>query len=243
MVLVERWPASSTAWLYAQCRAASTLLLHGSAVGVGGSLPDTLDMRVQRGKMKNLKGIDFNKGIYRIPRNPISKLTVEAAKTKKGGWGRNVLASWGVPYPPPKGWRQAIQTYGVPLFDFAPKLAAETPIRERPKTTAFVSAISVSEKTNFYKSWEWRTLRMEVIKESDGRCQCCGAGRGDTSMSGEPVRLCVDHIKPISKHWKLRLVKSNLQVLCDECNQGKGAWDETDWRVTDAVHEQLRYTV
>lgn len=85
-------------------------------------------------------------------------------------------------------------------------------------------------KAAFYLSWEWRTLRMEALKEHGARCQCCGAKPTDTDMAGKPVKICVDHIKPISKFWNLRLDKKNLQILCDECNQGKGAWDETDWR-------------
>lgn len=89
-------------------------------------------------------------------------------------------------------------------------------------------------KDNFYRSWEWRTLRMEVLREFGAACQCCGAKRGDLAMDGQPVRICVDHIKPLAKHWELRLERSNLQVLCDECNQGKGAWDETDYRAVEA---------
>ncbi|REE72175.1 hypothetical protein C8E05_1563 [Rhodococcus wratislaviensis] len=33
---------------------------------------------------------------------------IEAAKTPKGGWTRDQLARWGVPWPPPKGWRQQL---------------------------------------------------------------------------------------------------------------------------------------
>lgn len=35
------------------------------------------------------------------------KLTREQiynARSKRGGWSRETLASWGVPWPPPKGW-------------------------------------------------------------------------------------------------------------------------------------------
>ena len=45
----------------------------------------------------------------------------------------------------------------------------------------------------------------------------------------------VDHIKPRKKYPELALDKSNLQVLCEECNHGKGNWDETDWRPENAV--------
>lgn len=102
--------------------------------------------------------------------------------------------------------------------------------RAAPKAIAGRHAPSKDLKDQFYYSWEWRTLRMEVLKASGRRCQCCGATPADTGTDGKKVRLVVDHIKPLSKFWSLRLERSNLQVLCDECNQGKGAWDETDWR-------------
>lgn len=98
-------------------------------------------------------------------------------------------------------------------------------------------APSVATKDDFYKSWEWRTLRMEVLKEHGRACQCCGAEPGMKDASGDPVRICVDHIKPLSKFWELRLDRKNLQVLCDECNQGKGAWDKTDFRKPEAPDE------
>lgn len=98
-------------------------------------------------------------------------------------------------------------------------------------------APSVSTKDQFYKSWEWRTLRMEVLKEHGRACQCCGAEPGMKESSGDPVRICVDHIKPLSKFWHLRLDRTNLQVLCDECNQGKGAWDQTDFRKPEVPDE------
>ena len=33
---------------------------------------------------------------------------IEAAKTPAGGWTKAQLAAWGVPWPPPKGWKQAL---------------------------------------------------------------------------------------------------------------------------------------
>lgn len=93
------------------------------------------------------------------------------------------------------------------------------------------------KKDEFYGSWEWRTLRMEVLKEHGRRCMCCGAAPGMETVGGKPIRICVDHIQPLSKRWDLRLVRSNLQVLCDECNQGKGAWDESDYRPDEFPEE------
>jgi hypothetical protein len=53
---------------------------------------------------------------------------------------------------------------------------------------------------------------------------CCGVS------SKEGAIICVDHIKPRNTHPELALNPDNLQVLCDVCNQGKGAWSTTDFR-------------
>ena len=90
-------------------------------------------------------------------------------------------------------------------------------------------------KENFYASWQWKELRFQVLKLNGRACQCCGATAGTRDAAGKPVKIVVDHIKPISKFWELRLQRTNLQVLCDECNMGKGAWDETDFRALDKV--------
>lgn len=33
---------------------------------------------------------------------------IEAGKTPAGGFTRKQLAAWGVPWPPPKGWRKKL---------------------------------------------------------------------------------------------------------------------------------------
>ncbi|MFD5505387.1 hypothetical protein ACFWJS_37860 [Streptomyces sp. NPDC127061] len=32
-----------------------------------------------------------------------------AAQTPDGGWTRKQLAEWGVPWPPPRGWRKHLE--------------------------------------------------------------------------------------------------------------------------------------
>jgi hypothetical protein len=40
---------------------------------------------------------------------------IEAAKTPKGGWTKKQLAKWGVPWPPPQGWKkQLLKTSSKP---------------------------------------------------------------------------------------------------------------------------------
>lgn len=76
----------------------------------------------------------------------------------------------------------------------------------------------------FYDSWEWKRLAFDCKKRDGRRCMCCG------STPADGVRIVSDHIKPLRKHWELRLDPANIQTLCDDCNMGKGSRDETDFR-------------
>lgn len=78
---------------------------------------------------------------------------------------------------------------------------------------------------DFYDTPEWRTVRYKALKLHGARCQCCG----HTAITSKQP-LHVDHIKPRHRFPELELVLENLQVLCRDCNLGKSAWDETDWR-------------
>jgi 5-methylcytosine-specific restriction endonuclease McrA len=79
----------------------------------------------------------------------------------------------------------------------------------------------------FYSSFLWRKLRYKVLAEHNGRCQACGRGAADG------IVLNVDHIEPLSKNWERRLDRTNLQVLCAECNHGKLNYEAKDWRILD----------
>lgn len=80
------------------------------------------------------------------------------------------------------------------------------------------------DSKEFLMSFEWRRLRMMALKKYGPKCMCCGA----TPQTGAVMN--VDHIKPRKTHPHLALDIDNLQVLCEECNHGKGNWDRTDWR-------------
>jgi hypothetical protein len=79
-------------------------------------------------------------------------------------------------------------------------------------------------KPEFLESFEWRKLRMQALVKYGPRCMCCGA----SPQTGATMH--VDHIKPRLTHPELALALDNLQILCHECNHGKGNWDTTDWR-------------
>lgn len=76
----------------------------------------------------------------------------------------------------------------------------------------------------FLQSKAWKRLRYQALKTYGARCQACGA----TPECG--AKLNVDHIKPRALFPSLALTLTNLQVLCGDCNEGKGNWDMTDFR-------------
>lgn len=91
------------------------------------------------------------------------------------------------------------------------------------KTVISVNGSDVQSK-DFLSTYEWRKLRLQALMKYGSRCQCCGA----TPQSGAIMN--VDHIKPRKTHPELALVLDNLQVLCSECNHGKGNWTDHDFR-------------
>jgi len=95
---------------------------------------------------------------------------------------------------------------------------AENIKKNAPKTKDVTS-------DEFLMTYEWRQLRMRVLVKRGPTCECCGA-----NAQRDRVRMNVDHIKPRRHHPELALEESNLQILCDVCNHGKGTWDQTDWR-------------
>lgn|SRR5574343_418649 len=101
-------------------------------------------------------------------------------------------------------------------------IAKEAKLKEA-KLKSKKAKASRDQKAKFYDSWEWKKIRYEVLNKYGAKCMMCGATK-------ETTKICVDHIKPISLYWDLRLDFNNLQVLCDDCNKGKSNIDETDFR-------------
>lgn len=68
----------------------------------------------------------------------------------------------------------------------------------------------------FLLSYEWRQLRFKALQKYGRRCQCCGA----TPEGGATIN--VDHVRSRRNFPHLALELDNLQILCAECNHGKG---------------------
>ena len=83
----------------------------------------------------------------------------------------------------------------------------------------------------FYSSYEWKTLRYEILKESDGRCALCGRNKSDISVDGiSKLKLTVDHIISRSIDPSRELEADNCQVLCSDCHEAKRVEDCSDFR-------------
>ena len=84
----------------------------------------------------------------------------------------------------------------------------------------------------FYRSQRWRRARIDALEDNRQRygsltCECC--------LTGAASQWHVDHIRPRSSHPELALEPANLQVLCADCNLGKGTRYATDWRFQGQV--------
>jgi hypothetical protein len=58
----------------------------------------------------------------------ITEEEIEKARTPRGGWTRLTLQAWGVPWPPPHGWRRHIVKFGIPYSN-----APDAPPATNPK--------------------------------------------------------------------------------------------------------------
>lgn len=127
-----------------------------------------------------------------------------------------------------EGYKLLIRLYDATPEWQEPLKVSHAPTRKGtsylPRKRKTKAAQTFAATDEFLQSYEWRRLRMEVLIEQGRRCQCCGA----TPDNGAVMN--VDHIKPRKLFPELALDKSNLQVLCDVCNHGKGNWDQTDWK-------------
>lgn len=73
--------------------------------------------------------------------------------------------------------------------------------------------------TNFYDTEEWQSIRKAVVKLFGAKCMRCNF-----------VGLVhVDHVKPRSKFPDLELDITNMQILCEKCNNIKGTKHGKMW--------------
>ncbi|MCM3772840.1 MULTISPECIES: HNH endonuclease [Priestia] len=73
------------------------------------------------------------------------------------------------------------------------------------------------QKLKFYKSKEWKQLRLEILKRDNYECQACkrnGLVYTDNHDPGKHKRLDVDHLKETENFPELVLDINNCEVKC-----------------------------
>ena len=99
------------------------------------------------------------------------------------------------------------------------------PLRRRPDAPVAWPAADA-----FYRSYRWRRLRIDALEDNRERygaltCECC--------LTTRTAQWHVDHVRPRAHYPELALEPANLQVLCADCNLGKGTRHTTDWRAEE----------
>lgn len=194
--------------------------------------------RLRQQRITNREALEFCRVRLNCPSFWKKLAVAEAARDAMGLTGPvnvyKVLQTFFLRYQGIDGIAKQIDETGICPIKPAPKPPQKL---QKPKGQEWFRVCDIAESVisheqansdAFLQSYEWRRLRMEVIKARGARCECCGASPKDG------IRIHVDHIKPRRRYPELALTRANLQVLCEVCNHGKGSWDETDWRAVRA---------
>jgi hypothetical protein len=102
----------------------------------------------------------------------LTRQQIEEKRTPQGGFLKNDLISFGVPWPPPKGWLRRLLRGE---FDAAGTLFNSKRKRRRNRFQTDTGNI-------FFNSDAWKALRYRVLRHWGARCMCCGATPSDGNL-------------------------------------------------------------
>lgn len=86
-----------------------------------------------------------------------------------------------------------------------------------------IHLIETDNLMKFYKSKEWRQLRLKAMKVDNYECRHCRergkvTTRNTINKYGRPTKMEVNHIKPVKQFPHLALTLNNLEYLCIDCH-------------------------
>lgn len=99
-------------------------------------------------------------------------LTLEefnAARSPKGGHSRATLASWGVPWPPPKGWKKQLLRHGIPYNPNLKAIPGKLPFA-KPLTGMVDAKCSACGRASRIHATSWEGEGVA----SKPKCSSCG---------------------------------------------------------------------
>jgi len=153
------------------------------------------------------------------------RLRFKRLAAKAPGWIRDIGIS--------KPTGRALGRFGAagPAFRIDPKTGEMTEIhrRKKPKMSRSPRVKDIDRVADR----ELSRLRLEIFRESDGRCSVCRMSEDDGAI------VDVGCVKSIQRHPELRFVRSNFYVVCRECKKATGQ-DETDPLTTHKRWKQMR---
>lgn len=82
--------------------------------------------------------------------NRLTREEIEAARSPAGGYTRAMLAAWGVPWPPPRGWQQALMRGETPTY--------REPREKRLGAALDAAELALREYHNGDRAWAERWL-------------------------------------------------------------------------------------
>lgn len=151
--------------------------------------------------------------------------------------------AFGISYPPATGWLKAYGDIEIGA-DMAKRLRSALEASGKSSAADGLRVLDVAwielmktpgaNSDGFLASKAWKRLRLQALNKHGRKCQCCG------SSPATGATLNVDHILPRRLFPALALRIDNLQVLCGDCNEGKGNWDMTDVRPQPAANASAR---
>lgn len=82
-----------------------------------------------------------------------------------------------------------------------------------------IQLIKEDKLMKFYKSKEWRALRLKAIERAKNECEHCKqegkvTTRDTLDERGRKTKMDVNHIKPVKTHPHLALELDNLEYIC-----------------------------
>lgn len=180
-------------------------------VGVGGTLPRRCSVKYKKGPcLINCKicGVLIKRIKTKANRNGKCRQRCDGIQRNKGGYPLDpILKKEYISKLSNRKTRRRVLDRSV--------------IIRKPSGLEIKKVKRVVLDTTFYLTKEWQQLRYLTLGKYDRKCMVCFRTN---------LELHVDHIKPISKFPELALDPNNLQVLCRDCNLGKGNKDCIDWR-------------
>ena len=108
---------------------------------------------------------------------------IEDAKSPRGAWTRKTLAGWGVPWPPPRGWRTALLA-GRPIPERRNRHSRERLNKDRPTNLARLES-HVFQLASFLIERGHHDAAEALASDARGAAQYLA---GPTTIDGETER-------------------------------------------------------